>query len=94
MAGRMNMPAERTCGAPGKGRYIEVRTRALEPGGRVRTFTDVTDYLSTLEALRQSEARWRSLTDLSSDWYWEQDDAVSFCAAGRQCPYHTDRRAR
>ena len=49
-----------------QGRYIEVRTRALEPGGRVRTFTDVTDYLSTLEALRQSEARWRSLTDLSS----------------------------
>ncbi|RQO84180.1 EAL domain-containing protein [Acidovorax sp. FJL06] len=60
------------------GRYIEVRTRALEPGGRVRTFTDVTDYLSTLEALRQSEARWRSLTQLSSDWYWEQDAQFRF----------------
>jgi len=60
------------------GRYIEVRTRALEPGGRVRTFTDVTDYLSTLEALRLSEARWRSLTQLSSDWYWEQDAQYRF----------------
>jgi len=60
------------------GRYIEVRTRALEPGGRVRTFTDVTDYLSTLEALRLSEARWRSLTQLSSDWYWEQDAQFRF----------------
>ncbi|PJI95443.1 PAS domain S-box-containing protein/diguanylate cyclase (GGDEF)-like protein [Acidovorax sp. 69] len=60
------------------GRYIEVRTCTLEPGGRVRTFTDVTDYLSTLEALRLSEARWRSLTQLSSDWYWEQDAQFRF----------------
>jgi diguanylate cyclase (GGDEF)-like protein/PAS domain S-box-containing protein len=60
------------------GRYIEVRTRDLEEGGRVRTFTDVTDYLSTLEALRLSEARWRSLTHLSSDWYWEQDAQFRF----------------
>ena len=60
------------------GRYIEVRTRRLEPGGRVRTFTDVTDYLSTLEALRLSESRWRSLTQLSSDWYWEQDAEFRF----------------
>src|SRR5919198_602168 len=27
----------------------------------------------TLESLRRSEARFRSLTALSSDWYWEQD---------------------
>jgi diguanylate cyclase (GGDEF)-like protein/PAS domain S-box-containing protein len=44
----------------------------------VRTFTDVTDYLSTLEALRLSESRWRSLTHLSSDWYWEQDAQFRF----------------
>ncbi|WP_298212876.1 EAL domain-containing protein [Acidovorax sp.] len=60
------------------GRYIEVRTNPLEAGGRVRTFTDVTDYLGTLEALRLSEARWRSLTHLSSDWYWEQDAQFRF----------------
>ncbi len=60
------------------GRFTEVRTRPLEDGGLVRTFTDVTDYLSTLEALRLSEARWRSLTQLSSDWYWEQDAQFRF----------------
>ncbi|MFN3439694.1 MAG: EAL domain-containing protein [Acidovorax sp.] len=60
------------------GRFLEVRTCALEQGGMVRTFTDVTDYLSTVEALRLSEARWRSLTHLSSDWYWEQDAQFRF----------------
>lgn len=60
------------------GRFLEVRTRMLEQGGMVRTFTDVTDYLSTLEALRVSESRWRSLTHLSSNWYWEQDDQFRF----------------
>ena len=61
-----------------KGRYLEVRTRTMPDGGLVRSFTDVTDYVGTLEALRQSEARWRSLTHLSSDWYWEQDEQLRF----------------
>lgn len=28
--------------------------------------------------LRESEARYRSLTELASDWYWEQDDAGNY----------------
>ncbi len=28
--------------------------------------------------LRESEARYRSLTELASDWYWEQDDHGNF----------------
>ena len=28
--------------------------------------------------LRESEARYRSLTELASDWYWEQDDKGEF----------------
>jgi PAS domain S-box-containing protein len=28
--------------------------------------------------LRESEARYRSLTELASDWYWEQDASGSF----------------
>jgi PAS domain S-box-containing protein len=28
--------------------------------------------------LRESEARYRSLTELASDWYWEQDDQGQF----------------
>src|SRR5499427_1379745 len=30
------------------------------------------------EVLRQSEERFRSLTELSSDWYWEQDENFRF----------------
>ena len=30
------------------------------------------------QALRASEARFRSLTELSSDWYWEQDKELRF----------------
>ena len=32
----------------------------------------------TFRALRESEARFRSLTELSSDWYWEQDEMFRF----------------
>ncbi len=55
------------------GKVIEVRTHHLADGGRVRTFTDVSSYVAAQTALRDSEARFRSLTELISDWYWEQD---------------------
>ena len=42
------------------------------------TLTDVTDQRLAQEALRESEARFRSLTELSSDWYWRQDENLRF----------------
>ncbi|HEY4997578.1 MAG TPA: PAS domain S-box protein, partial [Usitatibacter sp.] len=35
------------------------------------------------EAMRESEARFRALTELSSDWYWEQDADLRFTAMSR-----------
>lgn len=55
------------------GRTFEVRTTNLADGGLVRTFADVSDYVRVENELRESEARFRSLSDLSSDWYWEHD---------------------
>ena len=55
------------------GKVIEVRTRQLADGSRVRTYADVTPYVQSQAALRESEARFRSLTELITDWYWEQD---------------------
>ncbi len=34
------------------------------------------------QSMRQSEERFRSLTGLSSDWYWEQDAELRFIATG------------
>lgn len=65
---------------------VEVRTR-IRNMLEVRLFYKMLeDYSRELEKtvqertaeLRESEARFRSLTELASDWYWEQDDAGNF----------------
>jgi diguanylate cyclase (GGDEF)-like protein/PAS domain S-box-containing protein len=61
-----------------RGLALEVRTRPLPDGGMVRTYADVTGYFDAQDALTQSEARFRSLVELSSDWYWEQDAQFRF----------------
>jgi PAS domain-containing protein len=39
---------------------------------------DVTERRAAEERLRDSEQRFRSLTELSADWYWEQDAQLRF----------------
>ena len=46
---------------------LEQHNQALEQAVRERT-----------AELRESEARYRSLTELASDWYWEQDENGTF----------------
>ena len=42
------------------------------------SITDISDYKASQAVLLESEARFRALTELSSDWYWEQNEDYSF----------------
>lgn len=46
--------------------------------GIIAVVADVTEQKMAEQALRESEARFRGLTALSSDWYWEQDENFRF----------------
>ncbi|MCC6212681.1 MAG: EAL domain-containing protein [Burkholderiales bacterium] len=64
--------------------WISVSTTLVELppayGGRgvVGSFVDVTAMIDARRKLEQSEARFRDLTELSADWYWEQDAEFRF----------------
>lgn len=69
--------------ADGRTVWGNVSGRRLEtPGSGFRVvlwvIADVTKQKLTEAALRDSEARFRSLLGLSSDWYWEQDENFRF----------------
>jgi PAS domain S-box-containing protein len=59
--------------------HVHMRKVALrDASGRVShlliTAEDITERLAAEARLRQSELQFRSLTQLSSDWYWETDE--------------------
>jgi PAS domain S-box-containing protein len=65
---------------------VEVKTRIRNMLEVRLLYRQLDDYNKRLEQvvqertaeLRESEARYRSLTELASDWYWEQDEAGAF----------------
>ena len=65
---------------------VEVRTRIRNMLEVRLLYRKLENYSTDLERavrertaeLRESEARYRSLTELAADWYWEQDEAGSF----------------
>lgn len=65
---------------------VEVRTRIRNMLEVRLLYRKLEAYNQSLERLveqrtaqlRESEARFRSLTELASDWYWEQDEAGAF----------------
>ena len=65
---------------------VEVKTRIYNMLEVRLLYKRLADYNVVLEKtvaertaeLRESEARFKSLTELSSDWYWEEDERGSF----------------
>ena len=81
------------------GKSIDVEIQASpvihlgEPAIQVN-FVDVTEREKSEARLRASEARFRALTELSSDWYWEQDDNFRFTVLGGKVQQSTGLTAR
>jgi PAS domain S-box-containing protein len=78
MAGDVRKVPEHYFRKTRRGLTLQIKSRALPDGGLVRTFTDVSHFANAQAALHHSETRFRSLTALSSDWYWEQDENYRF----------------
>ncbi|SMB32330.1 putative Diguanylate cyclase [Sterolibacterium denitrificans] len=72
---RLERPGRGTCWV-----LTEAKPEKLPDGSIVwhGITTDITEIKNMQEALHNSEERFRSLTQMSADWYWEQDENYRF----------------
>ena len=61
-----------------EGSVLLVKNEQGKPIGFRGILRNVTERRKVDQALRESEARFRAMTNLSSDWYWEQDADLRF----------------
>ena len=64
------------------------------PQYEIAVYDDISSRKAAETALRDSEARFRSLTELSSDWYWELDTEYRFSRLEGRNVAGGDRRLR
>ena len=81
----------------GRRRYVSVSGEpTFDARGRFTGYRgvgrDITAQKRAERLLRESEARFRSLTHLSSDWYWEMDAEHRFTRLGRAAEQQIYRR--
>ena len=78
LAPRYDIQVLTRSGAP---RWVQIANEKVDWEGRPAVLTlisDITERKASEQALRESEQRFRVLTELSADFYWEQDEEYRF----------------
>ncbi len=74
LARRAQLSSEERQTVMADGRAVSLSRRRTAEGGNVSIVRDVTDIREAERRLKNSERRFRDFAEMSSDWFWEQDE--------------------